>query len=127
MTCQRLGRDQEAEQLRATLLERLPNHLLQNPDDARAHIIHAVMLAETHDRDGALRECAQALELSPGDPVMLYNCTCFYSLLGEVDRAIETLRQAVAAGYANFAWIKQDPDLNPLRDHTEFRALLADH
>jgi adenylate cyclase len=127
MTCQRLGRDEEMQQIRARLLERLPNHLLQNPDDARAHIIYAVSLAETSDREGALREVSQALELSPGDPVMLYNCTCFYSLLGEADRAIDTLRQAIAAGYASFAWIKQDPDMNPLRDNPEFQALMAEH
>jgi adenylate cyclase len=127
MTCQRLGEEEEMERIRTRLLERLPNHLLQNPDDARAHIIYAVSLAETNDRNGALHECAQALELSPGDPVMLYNCTCFYSLLGEVDQAIETLRQAITAGYANFAWLKQDPDITPLRDHPKFQALLAEH
>ena len=74
-------------------------------------MIHAITLAEMNRKDEALHECGQALELSPGDPVMLYNCACFYSCLGEAGRAIETLRQAIAAGYANFAWVKQDPDI----------------
>ena len=124
MTCERLGRHQEAELTRNRLLERLPNHLLQNPDDARARMIHAIMLAQAGRKDEALHECGQALELSPGDPVMLYNCTCFYSMAGEVDQAIETLGQAIAAGYANFAWLKQDPDMNALRDSPRFQALL---
>jgi adenylate cyclase len=125
MTCERLGRQDEADLARTSLLERLPNHLLQNPDDARAHILFAVSLAELNKPEEALRECAQALELSPGDPVMLYNCTCLYSRLNEPHRAIDTLRQAIAVGYANFSWIKQDPDMNPLRDNPEFQALIA--
>ena len=127
MTCEQLGRVEEAELTRARLLERLPNHLLQNPDDARAHVIFAILLAEVGRRDEAIRECDQALELSPGDPLMLYNCTCFYSRLGEAARAIQTLRQAIAVGYANWAWLKQDPDINPLRDNPEFQALLAEN
>ena len=127
MTCEQLGLKEEAEITRTRLLERLPNHLLQNLDDARARMIHAILLAEINNKDDAVRECDQALELSPGDPLMLYNCTCFYSRLGEANRAIDTLEQAIAAGYGNFAWLKQDPDLNPLRDNPRFEALLAGH
>ena len=126
MTCEQLGRQDGVDFARKTLLERLPTHLLQNPDDARAHIIHALMLADSNRKDEALRECAQAIELSPGDPVMLYNCTCFYSRLGEMDRALEAMRQAIVAGYSNIEWAKQDPDLNTLRDHPEFQTLIED-
>jgi adenylate cyclase len=70
------------------------------------------------------RLSAQAIDLSPGDPVMLYNCTCFYSRLGEIDRALGALRQAIAAGYSNVEWAKQDPDLNPLRDNPDFQTLM---
>lgn len=126
MTCQQLGRTEEAERTRTWLLERLPNYLLQNPDDSRVRMIHAIFLAEVDRRDDALRECDLALELSPGDPLMLYNCACCYSRLGEPDRAIATLRQAIDAGYANFAWVKQDPDMNPLRENPQFQALLVE-
>jgi len=47
--------------------------------------------------------------MSPGDSVMLYNGACLYSRLGETRRAIDTLRQAVAAGVTNFGWMKHDP------------------
>jgi adenylate cyclase len=125
MTCLRLGQQEEADLLRSELLERLPNHLLQNPDDARAHIIYAIKLAEVNRKDEAMREGTQAMELSPGDPVMLYNVTCLSAQLGEPGRAVDTLRQAVAAGYANFAWIKQDPDINSLRERADFKELMA--
>jgi TolB-like protein/Flp pilus assembly protein TadD len=125
MICERLGRQDEANRVRAQLLELLPNHLLRNPDDARARIHYAVMLAEAGRTEEALHEGSQAQEGSPGDPVMLYNVTCLYARLGEPRRAIEALRQAIAAGYVNFPWIKQDPDMNSLRDDAEFQGLVA--
>ena len=127
MTCQRLEREDEANRARNELLERMPTYLLQNPDDARQRMLYATVLAEVNRRDDAVRECSLAIESSPGDPVMLYNVVCVYSRLGEPQRAIETLRQAIAAGYENFPWLHNDPDLDPLRDHPDFRALVAGH
>jgi adenylate cyclase len=125
MTCEQLGRQDEATLIRDKLLELFPTHLLQNPDDARAHMLYALVLAGVGRREESLRESGQALELSPGDPVMLYNCTCLYARLGEIGQAIDTLRRAIEAGYVNFAWIKQDPDMNPLRENAEFQTLIA--
>ncbi len=125
MTCQRLGREQDADLARSQLLERMPTYLLQNPDDARSRMLHATALAEINEKDEAVRECSQAIEASPGDPVMLYNVTCVYSRLGESGRAIESLRQAIAAGYENFPWLRNDPDLDALRDDAAFQALVA--
>jgi len=125
MTCEQLGRQDEAVQIRNKLLELFPTHLLQNPDDARAHMLYALVLAGVGRREESLRESRQALELSPGDPVMLYNCTCLYARSGEIRQAIDTLRLAIEAGYVNFAWIKQDPDVNPLRENPDFQALIA--
>ena len=67
-----------------------------------------------------------ALESSPGDSVILYNGACLYSRLGETRRAVETLRQAIAAGVANFGWMKHDPDFDPTRDDAEFIELTRD-
>ena len=127
MTCQRLGREADADRARNEQLERMPTYLLQNPDDARQRMLYATVLAEVNRRDDAVRECSLAIESSPGDPVMLYNVVCVYSRLGEPQRAIETLRQAIAAGFENFPWLHNDPDLDPLRDHPDFRALVAGH
>jgi adenylate cyclase len=125
MTCQRLNRQDDADLARGELLERMPTYLLQNPDDARQRMLYATALAEVGRKDEAIRECAMAIEASPGDPVMLYNVVCVYSRLGETQRAIETLRQAITAGYENFPWLHNDPDLDALRDHPEFKALVA--
>ena len=123
-TCAGLGRKEEAEKAARQLLELLPNYLLQNPDDSRARMYYAITLAENGFKEDAIREGGKALELSPGDPMMLYNCACLYSQLGEVDRAVDTLRQAIAGGYENFGWMKHDPDLNALREHPGFIAMV---
>jgi hypothetical protein len=44
----------------------------------------------------------------------------------EADKAMVWLRQAVAAGYANLKNIKQDTDLDALRDRADFHLLVAD-
>jgi TolB-like protein/Flp pilus assembly protein TadD len=123
-TYEGMGRMDEARVSMEQLLNLLPNYLLQNPDDSRARMFHAVTLAELGRKEEAIREGTQALDLSPGDSVMLYNGTCLYSRLGEVKLAVETLRQAMAGGYENFGWMKHDSDLDPIRHDPEFIALM---
>ena len=74
----------------------------------------------------------------------LYNAACVYSLTAaaikpdpdpltaeqsaarqqHIADALATLREAIAAGYKDFAHLQKDPDLVPLRDLPEFKALL---
>jgi adenylate cyclase len=119
-----LGRTEEAEVAYAQLTQLLPNYLLQNPDDSRARLIYASQLGRMGRKDEALRECAKALELSPGDPVMHYNAACMYASLGETSQTIAALRQAIEAGYANFGWMRNDPDFTSLRENPEFIELM---
>ena len=123
-TCEGLGRKAEADVASEQLLALLPNYLLQNPDDSRARMYYAITLAERGRKDEAIREGAAALELSPGDPMMLYNCACLYARLGETARAVDTLRQAMSGGYENFGWMKHDPDLDSLREDPGFIELM---
>jgi hypothetical protein len=55
--------------------------------------------------------------------MMLYNCACLHSRLGELPRALELVRQAIAKGHVNFGWMRHDPDLAALRNDPEFIAL----
>jgi len=123
-TYERLGRFEEMRAAEKTLVELLPNYLLQNPDDARARIFFAATLARLGRKDEAMREGAAALELSPGDPMMLYNCACLYTRLDETERALDTLERAIGMGYENFRWMHQDPDLDPLRNEPRFQQLV---
>ena len=120
-----LGRKAEAEECAQKVLELMPNYLLQNPDDSRARMFYAVTLCDVGNREAAVREGTAAIEASPGDSVMLYNAACLDARLGEARRAVDTLRQAIEAGVRNFAWMKNDPDLDSLRDDPEFQALTS--
>jgi formylglycine-generating enzyme required for sulfatase activity/tetratricopeptide (TPR) repeat protein len=42
------------------------------------------------------------------------------------DRAVALLRQALAAGYASYANLLTEPDLDPVRRHPDFQALLRE-
>ncbi len=118
-----LGRKDEAMAGSRKVLELMPNYLLQNPDDSRARMFYAVTLCNLGEKAAAIREGNAAIEASPGDSVMLYNAACLYARLGETRRAVDTLRQAIAAGVLNYAWMKNDPDLDSLREDPEFVAL----
>ncbi len=121
-----LGRADEAMASSRKVLELMPNYLLQNPDDSRARMFYAVTLCNVGDKAAAIREGSAAIDASPGDSVMLYNAACLYARLGENRRAVATLRQAIDAGVLNYAWMKNDPDLDSLRDDPEFVALTQD-
>ena len=121
-----LGRQAEAAASLTKVMEILPTYLLQNPDDARAKLFYAMTLLELGRREEAIAEGAAALELAPGDSLMLYNVACLYAQLGEKKKAIATLRDAVAAGVTNFQWMIRDPDLKCLHDDPEFVELSKD-
>jgi serine/threonine protein kinase/tetratricopeptide (TPR) repeat protein len=101
-----------------------PRYLSKHPEDARAHMFSAITLGTLERIADAKQEAAKALELNPTDPLMLYNATCFYSRLGDQPLAIKTLRNAIAAGYENFDWIKRDSDLANIRNEPEFIELM---
>jgi len=99
-------------------------------------------------KEGRTAEAVQAVaklrELGTATAGQLYNAACVYSLCAagikaekdeltaeqaaerqrHIDHALETLHEAIKAGYKNFAHMQKDPDLTVLRDLPEFKALL---
>jgi hypothetical protein len=55
---------------------------------------------------------------------MHYNQACALSRLGETDRAASALFRAVQAGFADFARMREDPDLEAVRDTELYQAIL---
>src|ERR1043166_3554700 len=111
----RVGDKEKATSQLRSNLELYPRYLSQHPADARGHMFFATDLAQVQRRDEAKVEAAKALELNPSDPLMLYNAACFYAQMDEKRLAIESFRNAIAAGYANFEWAKRDTDLDSIR------------
>lgn len=56
-----------------------------------------------------------------------YDAACFYSVMGEKEKALSYLRQSLEDGYRRFAHIKRDRDLNNIRNTEEFKVLLKEY
>jgi TolB-like protein/Flp pilus assembly protein TadD len=121
---ERLGEKEKHDEILDSLLQIYPRYLAQHPDDSRSHIYYAIDLAHVGRFDEAKREAAKALELSPGDSLMMYNAACFYARMGEKQLAMESLRSSVAAGLEDYEWIKRDPDFDSIRDEPGYIELM---
>ena len=124
MVYERLGEQEKYKEVLAKLLDVFPRYLSQHPDDARSHIYYGIELAQMGRIDEAKAEVKKALELSPGDPLMLYNAACCYSRIGETQAALSALKESVAAGLEDYDWIKTDPDFNNIRTEPEYLQLM---
>ena len=121
---ERLG---EKEKFNATLhkaLDTYPHHLAQHPDDAYRRMAYAVNLTYAGRAEEGKQEGEKALELSIGDPIMMYYGACLYARLGEKKRAAQLIKDAVTNGYENFEWIKNDPDFDTIRTEPEYVELM---
>jgi TolB-like protein len=121
-----LGDVQGATEAVNTLLLFMPSYIVQHPDDGRAHMIYAINLARVERLEEAKQEGQKATELSPNDPLMMYNAACLYAQLGEVRLSITALTDAIESGNHNYEWMKRDSDLDPIRNDPEYIELMKD-
>jgi tetratricopeptide (TPR) repeat protein len=119
-----LGREAEASAVSRRCLEVIERHVELNPDDARALCYGANAFIRLGERERGLDWARRALIVDPDGFEILYNIACVYSSAGEIEKAIDSLEKAVKAGYSHRAWIENDSDLDPLRDHPRFRAVV---
>jgi tetratricopeptide (TPR) repeat protein len=124
MVYERLGEKEKKEETLHASLRTYPRYLLQHPDDARAHMFFAMDLSQTGKLEEAKAEAAKSIELSPGDTVTLYNAACFYASLAEKKLSVQTLKNAILAGWVDYEWIKRDPDLETIRTEPEYIELM---
>lgn len=126
MIYERIGDKDNYQATLNKLLELFPRYLSQHPDDARTHIYYATDLAQVGRTEEAKVEAAKALELSPGDPLMLYNAACCYSRMNEKELAINSLAESIQAGLEDYEWILRDPDFENIRQEPEYIELMKD-
>lgn len=120
----RMGEKEKYQRILQQGLATYERYLSQHPDDSRGHMYYATDLAQVGRKEEAKEQAAKAIELSPDDPLMLYNAGCFYAQMGDTKAAIQSLRDAIAVGYGNFEWLQRDTDLDSLRDEPEFKELI---
>jgi hypothetical protein len=87
------------------------------------------ILAELVSRKGAMKRAVELdcrlVELLPEDFLARYNLACSLARAGRADEAIDSLSRAILLGYDDLAHMEADPDLESLRNHPDFRALLG--
>ena len=120
---ERLGRFAELDRYREMEVRMLERQLELVPEDVRARSLLAADYANSGRADDAARHLEMTIALRPNDSNVLYNAACTYGILGKKAETLELLRRALAAGYANFAWPHQDPDLKFLHNDPDFLKL----
>lgn len=71
-----------------------------------------------------LRMDRRLVRLLPDNATAHYNLACSLALMKRRGDALRSLQRAVELGYRDFDWMAQDPDLEDLKEHPEFAALL---
>jgi non-specific serine/threonine protein kinase len=103
---------------------KVSKHLELNPDDARALYMKAIALAVAGDREQAFEWLERALAIDPEDPMILYGAACVCAVAGKQELSIDYLEKALSHGCCHRDWVERDSDLDSLRDHPRFKALL---
>jgi tetratricopeptide (TPR) repeat protein len=106
-------------------------------------VVRLRVFEKARDAAGCRQTAAMWEDLKPGDADSLYNAACMRAVAAavlrdadrspegarpadaEADRAVDWLKQALAAGYKNAANMKQDRDLDALRGRADFRKLVT--
>ncbi len=95
-----------------------------NPEDTRALTLGAGCLARLGEDETAVEWVHRADSIDPDDAVIVYAIACVYGILGLREEAITYLQRAVQAGFGNFGWMENDPDLDSLRDDPRYQEII---
>src|SRR5918994_5816650 len=120
-----LGREQDMNMAAREGIARAERELTLHPEIPRPAYLGAVGLAALGELDRAKEWAGRALAIDPDDGLAKYNVACFYSLVGEHERAIDLLVELLPdATHERKRWVKHDSDLDPIRSHPRFPKVL---
>jgi adenylate cyclase len=120
-----LGDDEGGRRLAGELLNRIEKAMQLYPDDAAAYAYGCYALHYLGLKERALEWATRAIAIDPEDYNSHYNVACFLSGSGAIEKAIDTLEHCVPRlTFRQLHWMEQDVDMNPLRDHPRYQALI---
>jgi adenylate cyclase len=120
-----LGRTRDMAAAAREGVARAERELALHPENPRPAHLGAVALAALGELDRAKDWAARAIAIDPDDVLTQYNGACFYSLVGDHERAIDLLLAVLPrVDRQTKEWVKYDSDLDPLRTHARFAKVL---
>ena len=120
-----LGRSADADAANRRGVQLAEARLALNPDESRALVLGAGAHCRLGNVTRALDLIHQTLALDPDDSGVLYNVACVYANAGQPEEAISCLERAIQNGFGHWEWLEHDSDLESLRGHPRFLALLS--
>lgn len=126
MCFQSLGRDGEMIDAARRSLARAEEAIAERPDDADALAFGAGLLALLGESERTKDWAERAAIIEPDDFYMHYNLACAFAILGDRDLAMDRLEKSVGPGSLKSLkeFMLRDSDLDILRDHPRYKALL---
>jgi non-specific serine/threonine protein kinase len=119
-----LNRKEAAEEAYRRAWQLAEKHLELHPDDARALYLGANALCQLGERARSLDWARRALAIDPEDCGILYNIACIYALQGKTEEALDCLEKAMTHAFWYKRWAQHDGDLDSIRSHPRFQALM---
>jgi len=121
-----LGNEKRALEVSSKGVERARAVLELNPDDNRARNMSAFALLRLGQKEEAREWMEATLKRAPMDSMVHYNAACFYSLAGDLDKALDCLETCIKrVGLVNREWLEQDSDLDNVRKHPRFKEIIS--
>ena len=106
--------------------------LRRAPGDAQRHVLLGLSLAYLGRKEEAIREGLRGVALLPVSkdahigPYIQHQLVRIYTLVGEPEKALDQLEPLLKIPYyVSPAWLKIDPNFDPLRQNPRFQKLVA--
>jgi adenylate cyclase len=121
------GQTEKALESNRRTLKRAESILAENSSDTYALMCGVLALARLGEVERAKQWAVRVKAVDPDDPSIDFNIACAMANLGEAETALDMLEACLPRVDAAvfFVWMKQDTDLDPLRDFRRFQRLMA--
>lgn len=126
MCYQSMGRRNESIATARAALARAEKAVAERPDDADALAFGAGLLAALGEADRTRDWADRAALIEPDDTHLHYNLACAYATLGDIERSLDRLEQAMSSNALESLqeYMKNDSDLDVVRSHPRYQALV---